>query len=222
MPQGYAAWLDKQLAGAGRPKAWPLARVIMVKPLLALAGAVLGVLLYIADPKPMKLGLALGVTALCYFVPDILLRNYAEKRRTAIKLELPNALDQMLISVQAGLGFETAMARAGETGKGPLGRRARPDTPGHPGGSVPQGGLSGDGPARRCPGSPLVRQGRCPGRHLRNCHRQGPQVPGAGHAGQEAPTGRGARHEDAGQDAVSAHLLDPSRPVHRGARPDRA
>ena len=120
MPQGYAAWLDKQLAGAGRPKAWPLGRVIMVKPLLALAGAVLGVLLYIADPKPMKLGLALGVTALCYFVPDILLRNYAEKRRTAIKLELPNALDQMLISVQAGLGFETAMARAGETGKGPL------------------------------------------------------------------------------------------------------
>ena len=92
----------------------------MVKPLLALAGAVLGVLLYIADPKPMKLGLALGVMALCYFVPDILLRNYAEKRRTAIKLELPNALDQMLISVQAGLGFETAMARAAETGKGPL------------------------------------------------------------------------------------------------------
>lgn len=120
MPKGYAAWLDKQLAGAGRPKAWPLARVVMVKPLLALAGAVLGILLYTADPKPMKLGIALGVTALCYFVPDILLRNYAEKRRTAIKMELPNALDQMLISVQAGLGFETAMARAGEAGKGPL------------------------------------------------------------------------------------------------------
>jgi len=120
MPKGYAAWLDKQLAGAGRPKAWPLARVVMVKPLLALAGAVLGILLYTADPKPMKLGIALGVTALCYFVPDILLRNYAEKRRTAIKMELPNALDQMLISVQAGLGFETAMARVGETGKGPL------------------------------------------------------------------------------------------------------
>ena len=120
MPQGYATWLDKQLAGAGRPKAWPLERVIMVKPLLALVGAVLGSLLYAADPKPMNLGLALGVTALCYFVPDILLRNYAEKRRAAIKLELPNALDQMLISVQAGLGFETAMARAGETGKGPL------------------------------------------------------------------------------------------------------
>ncbi len=53
-------------------------------------------------------------------MPDILLRNYAQKRRAAIKLELPNALDQMLISVQAGLGFETAMARAGQNGKGPL------------------------------------------------------------------------------------------------------
>jgi tight adherence protein C len=120
MPKNYAAWLDRQVAGAGRPKAWPLARVIMVKPLLALAGAALGILVYAADPSAMKLGLFLGATALGYFLPDILLRNHAEKRRASIKLELPNALDQMLISVQAGLGFETAMARAGESGKGPL------------------------------------------------------------------------------------------------------
>ena len=53
-------------------------------------------------------------------MPDVLLRNYAQKRRETIKLELPDALDQMLISVQAGLGFETAMARAGQNGKGPL------------------------------------------------------------------------------------------------------
>ena len=35
-------------------------------------------------------------------------------------MALPNALDQMLISVQAGLGFEAAMARAAENGRGPL------------------------------------------------------------------------------------------------------
>ncbi|MGO4228195.1 type II secretion system F family protein [Arthrobacter sp. YAF34] len=120
MPKGYAAWLDKQIAGAGRPKSWPLARVIMVKPLLGLAGALLGILAYVADPSTLKFALFLGMTALCYFLPDILLRNYAEKRRALIRLELPNTLDQMLISVQAGLGFETAMARAGESGKGPL------------------------------------------------------------------------------------------------------
>ncbi|MGY3378828.1 tight adherence protein C [Arthrobacter sp. TE12231] len=119
-PKGYTGWLDKQLAGAGRPKAWPLGRIVTVKPLLALAGAVIGILAYASDASALKLALLFGLPVLFYFLPDILIRNYAEKRRAEIKLELPNALDQMLISVQAGLGFETAMARAGETGKGPL------------------------------------------------------------------------------------------------------
>jgi len=119
-PKGYAAWLDKQLAGAGRPKDWPLGRVIMVKPLLALTGAVLGTILVAGSPTITNVLLMVGVTALAYFVPDILIRNNAQKRREQIKLELPDTLDQMLISVQAGLGFETAMASAGQNGKGPL------------------------------------------------------------------------------------------------------
>ena len=80
----------------------------------------MGIFVVASGPTPPKVLLMVGVTALAYFVPDILIRNYAQKRREAIKLELPNALDQMLISVQAGLGFESAMARAGQNGKGPL------------------------------------------------------------------------------------------------------
>lgn len=119
-PKGYAGWLDKQLAGAGRPKDWPLARVIMIKPLLALTGAVMGYLFFLTSPTAPNFLIMLGVTTLCYFVPDILMRNTAQKRRAAIRTELPNALDQMLIAVQAGLGFEMAMGRAGNNGKGPL------------------------------------------------------------------------------------------------------
>ncbi|GAP57475.1 MULTISPECIES: type II secretion system F family protein [Arthrobacter] len=119
-PDGYVVWLDKQLAGAGRPKDWPLGRILMVKPLLALGGGVFGVLLFLSDPSAGKLLLAFAVTAIAYFVPDLLIRSNAQKRREAIRLELPNSLDQMLISVQAGLGFEAAMARAAENGKGPL------------------------------------------------------------------------------------------------------
>ena len=119
-PGGYASWLDNQLAGAGRPKDWPLAKVIMIKPLLALGGFALGFLFFIGSPSPMSFLIMLGVGALSYFVPDLLLRSTAQKRREAIRLELPNALDQMLISVQAGLGFEAAMGRAGFNGAGPL------------------------------------------------------------------------------------------------------
>lgn len=120
LPGGYVVWLDKQLAGAGRPKEWPLARILMVKPLLALAGFGAAVLLYVGDPSAGKLLLGLVTVALAYFVPDLLIRSTAEKRRNSIRQELPNTLDQMLISVQAGLGFESSMGRAAANGSGPL------------------------------------------------------------------------------------------------------
>lgn len=119
-PEGYVTWLDKQLAGAGRPKDWPLTRVLMVKPLLAFGGAALGLLLYLGDPSTGRILLAIVTTGLAYFVPDLLIRSNAEKRRKTIQMELPNTLDQMLISVQAGLGFEASMARTAANGTGPL------------------------------------------------------------------------------------------------------
>ncbi|MEN3346078.1 MAG: tight adherence protein [Arthrobacter sp.] len=119
-PSGYVAWLDQQLAAAGRPKDWPLGRLLMVKPLLAAAGGVFGLASFLAGPSPQRLLTCLAVIVFAYFVPDLLVRATAEKRREAIRLELPNALDQMLIAVQAGLGFEGAMARTAQNGSGAL------------------------------------------------------------------------------------------------------
>lgn len=119
-PDAYVSWLDKQLAGAGRPKEWPLARVLMIKPLMAAGGVALGLGAFLVQPSPQRILIALAAIIFLYFVPDLLLRTRAEKRREAIRLELPNALDQMLISVQAGLGFEAAMARSAQNGTGPL------------------------------------------------------------------------------------------------------
>lgn len=119
-PKGYVAWLDKLLARAGRPTNMPLERLLIAKPALALGMGVLGILLILRSPAGTTVLLVVALTLLAYFVPDILIHGRGARRQSAIELELPNTLDQMLISVEAGLGFETAMTRAGQNGKGPL------------------------------------------------------------------------------------------------------
>ncbi|WP_458111585.1 type II secretion system F family protein [Arthrobacter sp. R1-13] len=119
-PKGYAGWLDKLLAKAGRPAGFPLERFLMVKPAAALVVALLALLVVLKSPSPGGFLLALFVTALAYLAPDIIVHSRGAERQKAIALELPNTLDQMLISVEAGLGFEGAMARASTNGRGPL------------------------------------------------------------------------------------------------------
>lgn len=119
-PGSYEAKLDRWLALAGRPESMPLEKLIIAKPVLALVGAVLGILMFRNAPSLQNVGIGIFITVLAYFVPDLLVYNKGIKRQEAIMLELPNTLDQMLISVEAGLGFEAAMARAGEYGDGPL------------------------------------------------------------------------------------------------------
>jgi len=118
-PPAYVRKLDHLLALAGRPASLPLGRVLAAKPLLGAVGALLG-LWFTSTPAPMLRLVGLFVILLGYFIPDLLLYSKGQERQKAMQLELPNTLDQMLISVEAGLGFEGAMARAGENGKGPL------------------------------------------------------------------------------------------------------
>lgn len=119
-PKGYAGWLDKLLAKAGRPAGMPLERLLIAKPALALVAAFVSMLFLTKSPTGILLLLVLLLPVLAYFVPDILIHGRGAERQKAIEMELPNTLDQMLISVEAGLGFEAAMARAGQNGKGPL------------------------------------------------------------------------------------------------------
>jgi tight adherence protein C len=119
-PKGYAAWLDKLLARAGRPSRLPLQRLLIIKPSLALIVAVVGILIVSKNVTPPAVVYVVLASVLAYFTPDILIHGRGAERQKAIELELPNTLDQMLISVEAGLGFETAMARAAQNGKGPL------------------------------------------------------------------------------------------------------
>ena len=113
--------LDRLLSRAGRPAAWPLERLLVAKLVLPVALAAL-CLYYIRMVGPGPLPLLIGVvaTVVGYFLPELLLHSRGEERSTKIALELPDTLDQMTIAVEAGLGFDSAMARAGKNGKGPL------------------------------------------------------------------------------------------------------
>ncbi|GAB3247818.1 type II secretion system F family protein [Arthrobacter pigmenti] len=119
-PEPYVKKLDQLLALAGRPATMPLPKLLATKPALAVLGAVVGVLFVTLNPTSIIFLLGIFLVVLGYFIPDLMLYSKGQERQKAIRLELANTLDQMLISVEAGLGFESAMHRAGNNGKGPL------------------------------------------------------------------------------------------------------
>lgn len=119
-PAGYLGMLERRLALAGRPAGWTVERIFIVKPVIAALGIGLAALWITADPVPVRILLGAVLVALCFFVPDLLLHSKAQERQEKIQLALPDTLDQMTISVEAGLSFEAAMAKVGGSGRGPL------------------------------------------------------------------------------------------------------
>jgi tight adherence protein C len=63
--------------------------------------------------KPSVL-LALGAAALGYLLPGMMLARMAKKRQHTIRLSLADALDLLVVSVEAGLGLDQALQRVGE------------------------------------------------------------------------------------------------------------
>ena len=57
---------------------------------------------------------ALSLSAVFYLVPDMWLRMKIKKRRERIRKSLPDALDLLVICVEAGLGLDQAMLRVGQ------------------------------------------------------------------------------------------------------------
>ena len=119
-PHGTVSRLDRLAGAAGRPAAWPVPRLVAAKLVLTVVAAGLGLLVVVGGPTPLTVGTAVVATLVAYFLPELLLYSRGQERQEAITLELPDTLDQMTIAVEAGLGFESAMARAGSNGKGPL------------------------------------------------------------------------------------------------------
>ena len=120
MPAGVIATLDRRIVLAGRPAGWTVERTLTGKVIFGVGGLLLGLTGLTDNPGPRAVLFAVAATALGFFGPDLLLTRRGRERQAEIQSKLPDTLDQITICVEAGLGFEAAMARAGSSGSGPL------------------------------------------------------------------------------------------------------
>jgi len=112
--------LQRRLDFAGNPPRWTPDRVLAAK---ALGLVVLGsVFALFALGHAILLVLVAGAlgAAVGFFLPDLLLYNSGLKRQQRLALSLPEGLDLLTICVEAGLGFDAALAQVARNLRGPL------------------------------------------------------------------------------------------------------
>jgi tight adherence protein C len=119
-PRGYIGWIEKQIVLAGRPVGWSVTGIMTSKIVLAVVGVLFGFMVVALADFALKVPLAVVTPVLLFFLPDVRINSRAHDRQAAMQLALPDSLDQMTIAVEAGLGFDAAMAKSARNSTGPL------------------------------------------------------------------------------------------------------
>lgn len=120
-PRGYIGWIEKQIVLAGRPIGWSASGIVKSKIVLAVVGVLFAIMLVtLGGTFFLKVPLAIAAPVLLFFLPDVRINSRAHDRQSAMQLALPDTLDQMTIAVEAGLGFDAAMAKSARNSTGPL------------------------------------------------------------------------------------------------------
>ncbi len=117
-PGGMLSSVERRVELAG--VAWSVERVLVVK--LVMGGGLLAGGLFWAAGSGSSMGLAVALAGgmAGYLGPDSVLARRSATRQLKISNELPDMLDQLTICVEAGLGFDSALARISRSGDGPL------------------------------------------------------------------------------------------------------
>jgi tight adherence protein C len=118
-----AGWMDKtnhRLLLAGSPgtldaNAWAVIKLLSIS-----VAAVLWFLIQAGSDAQTKLISLVLLGILGFFGPDVWISRRIEERRSSMQKALPDVLDLLVISVEAGLGFDSALARVVATVPGPL------------------------------------------------------------------------------------------------------
>jgi tight adherence protein C len=116
------ARIRHRLELAGNPPHWDVDRVIALKLLGLVAGLLVGVALPVlmhAGPLPL-IGVAAVVGIAGYFAPNMLIYQLGYNRTEQVRRDLPDALDLLTISVEAGLAFDAGLSQVARNTTGPL------------------------------------------------------------------------------------------------------
>lgn len=113
--------IRRKLDLAGNPTGWTVDRVLSGKVMGAVAGLLLGLLFSLMLTSPAwKVIVIAGVAIAGFFAPNLYLYQRAYERSERMQRELPDAIDLLTISVEAGLGFDAAVQQVAHNTEGPL------------------------------------------------------------------------------------------------------
>jgi tight adherence protein C len=121
-PFDLADRINEKLVLAGSPEGWDAERVVALKIIGGIVGLV-GCLLLMAvlpiNPLLKLFGIVL-FTLIGYTVPSAQVNAMAVRRQKLIQRQLPDVMDLLTISVEAGLGFDAALGQVVKNVPGPL------------------------------------------------------------------------------------------------------
>lgn len=121
-PAGYVQSVQHKLVLAGRPHPDTLDRYLAVRLVTVVLAPILALLFLAFAPVSGKLaffGVAVILFVLLYG-PDSTVSKWVKERKHEMQAQLPDLLDVLTISVEAGLGFEQALDRTVDRLPGPL------------------------------------------------------------------------------------------------------
>jgi tight adherence protein C len=120
-PKTTADGVSARLLAAGLGRTISPTTFLALKSAFAIGGLVLGALFggAVAGAGGVLL-LAIAAAGLGFIAPDFVVSSKARQRKDRIRAELPDALDLMAVSVEAGMGFDGALAKLTEHMHGAL------------------------------------------------------------------------------------------------------
>jgi len=119
-PTGYLEKTQRKLRYAGNPGNVDASAFVVIKFLGLVAGLVGAYVLRDYGDGLLAIVIVLGLPLLGFFGPEAWLQRNIDDRKKTMLRALPDTLDLLVISVEAGLGFDSALQRVVTTVPGPL------------------------------------------------------------------------------------------------------